>query len=428
MRKRLIPIALLAVAAATLASCGPSGSSTTGGTPSGDAIEAPVIFWNRQPTDSNNVADKSVMTDSRFKHIYYVGFDAIQGGQIQGQMIVDYVKDQISKGTEWGKAIKAKGEVTYDLIIGQVDHNDSAARTAGVRDALHTRQDNPTSNANQEQTKEGYIDLDDGTKLKVREVANGEAKSTAGATWDAAKAGELVAGWFSASDTKGDMIVSNNDGMAYAAATQVSTNPTLVPIFGYDSNAENLTAIKADANKTSGAAIVGTVNQNAPAQAAAIMLAARNVLDGSADPIGDIVNKKDNGYGTISDELTYNADTHALLVNNFAITASNVAEYEGKTPDSLALTTITQGSKGAKKVFLDYYSNTDTFLNSTMKPLFGVYAKQFQYTVDEQAGDGNSDSSVIDKLLSKADAYLVNPVKPTAAASYLNTIAGLEGK
>lgn len=368
------------------------------------------------------------MTDSRFKHIYYVGFDAIQGGQIQGQMIVDYVKDQISKGTEWGKAIKAKGEVTYDLIIGQVDHNDSAARTAGVRDALHTRQDNPTSNANQEQTKEGYIDLDDGTKLKVREVANGEAKSTAGATWDAAKAGELVAGWFSASDTKGDMIVSNNDGMAYAAATQVSTNPTLVPIFGYDSNAENLTAIKADANKTSGAAIVGTVNQNAPAQAAAIMLAARNVLDGSADPIGDIVNKKDNGYGTIADELTYNADTHALLVNNFAITASNVAEYEGKTPDSLALTTITQGSKGAKKVFLDYYSNTDTFLNSTMKPLFGVYAKQFQYTVDEQAGDGNSDSSVIDKLLSKADAYLVNPVKPTAAASYLNTIAGLEGK
>ena len=36
-------------------------------------------------------------------------------------------------------AAKADGELDYVLLIGQIDHNDSAARTAGIRDALGTR-------------------------------------------------------------------------------------------------------------------------------------------------------------------------------------------------------------------------------------------------------------------------------------------------
>ncbi len=48
----------------------------------------PVIFWNRQPTDLHgNVSAKDVMNNKYFKYTYYVGFDAKQGGELQGQMI-----------------------------------------------------------------------------------------------------------------------------------------------------------------------------------------------------------------------------------------------------------------------------------------------------------------------------------------------------
>lgn len=50
----------------------------------------PVIFWNRQGTKADGTTDTAVMKDARFKTIYYVGFDAIQGGKLQGEMIVDY--------------------------------------------------------------------------------------------------------------------------------------------------------------------------------------------------------------------------------------------------------------------------------------------------------------------------------------------------
>ena len=53
----------------------------------------PVIFWNRQGTKSDGTTDTEVMKDKRFKSIYYVGFDAIQGGKLQGEMIVNYFKD-----------------------------------------------------------------------------------------------------------------------------------------------------------------------------------------------------------------------------------------------------------------------------------------------------------------------------------------------
>lgn len=38
----------------------------------------------------------------------------------------------------WDEA-KKDGVLNYVLLIGQIDHNDSAARTAGIRDALGTR-------------------------------------------------------------------------------------------------------------------------------------------------------------------------------------------------------------------------------------------------------------------------------------------------
>lgn len=48
----------------------------------------PIIFWNRQPTDlQGKVSTRDVMNNKYFKYTYYVGFDAKQGGELQGQMV-----------------------------------------------------------------------------------------------------------------------------------------------------------------------------------------------------------------------------------------------------------------------------------------------------------------------------------------------------
>lgn len=48
----------------------------------------PIIFWNRQPTDRHGkLSIDDVMNNKYFKYVYYVGFDAKQGGELQGHMV-----------------------------------------------------------------------------------------------------------------------------------------------------------------------------------------------------------------------------------------------------------------------------------------------------------------------------------------------------
>ena len=52
--------------------------------------QKPVVFYNRQPSDpTTGVIDMDVMNWN--ESTYYVGFDAAGGGEVQGQMIVDYL-------------------------------------------------------------------------------------------------------------------------------------------------------------------------------------------------------------------------------------------------------------------------------------------------------------------------------------------------
>ncbi|MFA7111162.1 MAG: hypothetical protein WC174_02190, partial [Bacilli bacterium] len=67
--------------------------ATKTGATEANPTSVPVIFWNRQGTNADGTVDSTTMHDKRFKYIYYVGFDAIQGGTMQGQMIVDWLKD-----------------------------------------------------------------------------------------------------------------------------------------------------------------------------------------------------------------------------------------------------------------------------------------------------------------------------------------------
>src|SRR5574344_2542912 len=92
----------------------------------------------------------------------------------------------------WAHAT-ADGVLKYCLLIGQIDHNDSAARTAGIRDALGTRGTVKT-NANTEDPVEGKLELN-GKTYKVVEIEHAEQKNTAGATWDQQTATNTTETW-----------------------------------------------------------------------------------------------------------------------------------------------------------------------------------------------------------------------------------------
>ncbi|MFA6830047.1 MAG: substrate-binding domain-containing protein [Bacilli bacterium] len=323
-------------------------------------------------------------------------------------------------GTAWSwNEAKSDGVLNYGLLIGQIDHNDSAARTAGIRDALKTR-GTVLTNANTETPVEGSIAIS-GTNYKVVEVEHAEQRATGGATWDQATATSTAETWNNKYGNKLDFIVSNNDGMA-EGAIGASNWRTGTPIFGYDSNASTLNYIKEGK-------IMGTINQNASAQAAGIMMLTRNCIDKVAAPTASGFSAaSDNGYGKISSAFTYKDTDGSMLVDNFKITAENVDGYLGKTSADLIDTAVTKGTTASSKVWLSYYSSTDTFLNSTMKPLFEGYKDKFNFDVTATFGNANDEATSISNLETALNtktykAYVINMVKTTSTASYLDKIA-----
>ena len=123
---------------------------------------------------------------------YYVGFDANQGAELQGKMVADYIAahaDTIDRNGD--------GIIGYVLAIGDIGHNDSIARTRGVRSALGTAVEGENGivsdpvGTNLEgkatQVQDGSIEVD-GKTFIVRELASQEMKNSAGATWDASTA------------------------------------------------------------------------------------------------------------------------------------------------------------------------------------------------------------------------------------------------
>ena len=153
MKKKLVVLTMAAVFAMSAVACGSSESAATtpstsdtqteAGTDSSATAEAastgdvankdkPLVWFNRQP--SNSSTGELDMNALNFnKDTYYVGFDANQGAELQGQMIADYIEANIDSIDRNGD-----GVIGYVLAIGDIGHNDSIARTRGVRKALGT--------------------------------------------------------------------------------------------------------------------------------------------------------------------------------------------------------------------------------------------------------------------------------------------------
>ena len=388
---------------ATLTSCGNSSNGTTGtGKATVKNADKPLIFYNRQPSDpvSGDIDMKSMNWNGS---TYYVGFDAAGGGAVQGKLITDYFATKnVSEVDKNGD-----GKLGYVLCIGDAGHNDSKARTRGIREALGTwtgKYDAGASN-----TKEGTIQLKDGT-LTVVELDSKEMKGTDGSTWNADAAGNQMGNWATQYKNQLDCVISNNDGMAMGCLNN-SSFPTGTPIFGYDANADAVAAVGKGT-------LTGTVSQNVDAQACGTLQVIRNLLDGET---GDNVVKKGfteaDQYGNkISAEMAYLSDTKALLAMNVAVNKDNWEQFKEGARD----TGVKQINGDKKKVLITVYNGSDNFLSTSYVPALKYYAKLLNLDVTYVYGDGQSEGSCLDKFinLNNYDAYAVNMVKTNSGNDY----------
>ncbi|WP_443737244.1 MULTISPECIES: substrate-binding domain-containing protein [Treponema] len=366
--------------------------------------DKPLVFFNRQPSDpTTGQIEKDTMNWN--SKTYYVGFDAAGGGAVQGKLITDWLaKQDASKIDRNGD-----GTIGYVLCVGDVGHNDSKARTEGIRKALGTW--NGTTDPTD--SKIGSVKIG-GKTLKVVELEGKAMTGTDGSTWNANAATDAMGGWATKYGTQLDMVVSNNDGMAMGCL-QASNYPAGVPIFGYDANADAIEAIGSGK-------LTGTVSQNVDAQATATLQVIRNLLDGLE---GEDVYKKgifeaDSNGNKISAEITYIPETKAVLALNAGVNSDNWKQYTAGNRDK----GIKQTNAAKKKVLLTIYNAADNFLSSSYLPALNYYAPLLNLDLTVVQGDGQNEASCLDKFtnLNSFDAYAINMVKTNSGRDYTDKL------
>lgn len=418
-KKRFLAALAVATLAFSMVGCGSSGGGDSKGSDSGVANkDKPLCWFNRQPSNSSTgELDKEALSFN--DDTYYVGFDANQGAELQGEMVLDYIKENAAKMDRNGD-----GVIGYVLAIGDIGHNDSIARTRGVRKALGTgvEKDGDIDSApigtNADGTatavKDGTIEAG-GKKYVVRELASQEMKNSAGATWDAATAGNSIGTWSSSFGENIDVVVSNNDGMGMSMFNAWSKD-NKVPTFGYDANNDAVAAIAEGYG--------GTISQHADVQAYLTLRVIRNALDGVDIDTG--IGTEDEAGNVLSEDVyTYNEEQRSYYALNVAVTADNYQEFTDSTkvyePVSKQLD---EKEHAKKKVWLNIYNASDNFLSSTYQPLLKNYDDLLNLDVEYIGGDGQTESNITNRLgnPSQYDAFAINMVKTDNAASYTSLL------
>ncbi|MDY4670050.1 MAG: substrate-binding domain-containing protein [Oliverpabstia sp.] len=441
MKRKIALLTLAAVMGLSVVACGGSDKPADNGAdkaadskteaPADDAGETeaeaggevankdkPLVWFNRQPSNSST-GELDMAALSFNKDTYYVGFDANQGAELQGTMVKDYITANIE-----GLDRNGDGVIGYVLAIGDIGHNDSIARTRGVRKALGTGVEKDgdvnsepvgtNTDGSSKAVQDGTIEAG-GKTYQVRELASQEMKNASGATWDAATAGNAIGTWSSSFGDAIDVVVSNNDGMGMSMFNAWSKE-NKVPTFGYDANSDAVAAIAEGYG--------GTISQHADVQAYLTLRVLRNSLDGVDIDTG--IGTADEAGNVLSDqEYVYNEEQRSYYALNVAVTADNYEEFTDSTKTFEPVSNQLDAEKSpSKKVWLNIYNASDNFLSSTYQPLLEKYDDLLNLEVEYIGGDGQTESNITNRLgnPSQYDAYAINMVKTDNAASYTSLL------
>ena len=423
MKRKVIATMLAATLALSLAGCGGS-SGSSGSSDSSSSSESsvankdkPLCWFNRQPSNSSTgELDQEALNFN--KDTYYVGFDANQGAELQ---VVDYIKANADKIDRNGD-----GVIGYVLAIGDIGHNDSIARTRGVRSALGTgvETDGDIESApagtnvdgSSKVVQDATLEID-GKTFTIRELASQEMKNAAGATWDAATAGNAIGTWTASFGDEIDVVVSNNDGMGMSMFNAWAKD-SKVPTFGYDANSDAVAAI--------GEGYGGTISQHADVQAYLTLRVLRNSLDGVDIDTGIGTADEAGNCLTEGEDYRYSEEDRSYYALNVAVTADNYKDFTDSTKvyDKVSKQLDSEKSP-SKKVWLNIYNSSDNFLSSTYQPLLENYDDLLNLTVDYIGGDGQTESNITNRLGNPGeyDAFAINMVKTDNAAAYTSILS-----
>ena len=381
--------------------------------------DKPLVWFNRQPSNSSTgELDMDALTFN--DKTYYVGFDANQGAELQGTMIKDYIEAHIDEIDRNGD-----GVIGYVLAIGDIGHNDSIARTRGVRKALGTAVEadgdinsdpvGTNTDGSASAVQDGKLEIN-GKEYVVRELASQEMKNSAGATWDAATAGNAINAWSSSFGDQIDIIASNNDGMGMSMFNAWSQE-NQVPTFGYDANSDAVAAL-ADGYG-------GTLSPHADVQAYLTLRVLRNALDGVDIDTG--IGTADEAGNVLTDDVyTYNEEQRSYYALNVAVTADNYQDFTDSTVVYAPVSNqLDESTSPRKSVWLNIYNAADNFLSSTYQPLLENYDDLLNLDVEYIGGDGQTESNITNRLgnPSQYDAFAINMVKTDNAASYTSLLS-----
>lgn len=156
------------------------------------AANIPLILFNKEATEAGAM-------DS-YDKVWYVGTASADAGIIQGKMMVaDW-----QANPSWDK--NKDGVVQYVLLKGEPGHPDAEARTL--------------------ECVKAFVDAG----LKVEQLA-----LEADPSWSTQFGNDKMAAWLTSSfGKKIELVICNNDGMAFGAANALKSAGVKLPIYGVD--------------------------------------------------------------------------------------------------------------------------------------------------------------------------------------------------
>lgn len=230
------------------------------------AADIPLILFNKEGSEE---------AMQSYDKVWYVGTDSAEAGIIQGEMMVaDW-----QANAAWD--LNNDGIVQYVLLKGEPGHPDAEARTL--------------------ESVKAFTDAG----IQVEELA-----LQASAAWATADAKNTMDAWLSASwGSDIELVISNNDGMAFGAATAMAEASVALPLYGVDALTQAISMIGEGTMN-------GTVLNDGVNQARATIDLAINAAKG--------LDVTEGTSWTIDDMAT----TKAVRVAYVAVTADNYADYQ----------------------------------------------------------------------------------------------------
>lgn len=160
----------------------------------------PLIFFNRDPG--------SALT-SLYDWVYFVGTNPAESAKIQADLIEKHWKLH----PEWD--LNGDGVIQYALLKGEPSHPDAEVRTTKVIENLESK------------------------GLRIEKVFLDTA------LWERGLAKEKMDAWLSSSNgNRIELVISNNDAMAFGAIDSLKAKSKTLPVFSVDALPEALRLIR----------------------------------------------------------------------------------------------------------------------------------------------------------------------------------------